>query len=191
MTPQEPAAPFEIDIRLRTLDELFNSLDPSPLVDRDIDDAIEDFIVDSVPEAPRGAQISLVLHLPSGHLSSVDPAALEQSITNYFSFLEARQTRQLRLFLKESRRDALVGLVFLIACIAGSQLVRALGPGMGTALISEGLIIIGWVANWRPVAAFLYDWRPMREKARIYARLSRLRLQLREDIRKAPSPFPV
>lgn len=186
MKPQEPASPFEIDIGLRSLDELFNSLDPSPLVDRDI----EDFIVDSVPEAPRGAQISLVLHLPIGHLSGLDPAALEQSITNYFSFLEARQTRQLRLFLKESRRDALVGLLFLIACIAGSQLVRALGPSMSTALISEGLIIIGWVANWRPVAAFLYDWRPMREKARIYARLSALRLQLREDVRKAPSPFP-
>lgn len=188
MQSQEPAALFEVDIRLRTLDELFNSLDPSPLVDRDIDDAIEDFIVDSVPEAPRDADISLVLHLPAGQLSGIDPAAVEQSITNYFSFLEARQTRQLRHFLKESRRDALVGLLFLIACIAGSQLVRALGTTMGTALISEGLIIIGWVANWRPVAAFLYDWRPMREKARIYARLSNLRLHLREDVRKAPSP---
>lgn len=126
MKPHAPASPFEIDIRLRTLDELFNSLDPSPLVDRDIDDAIEDFIVDSVPEAPRGAPISLVLHLPSGHLSGIDAAALEQSITNYFSFLEARQTRQLS--------DCLAGQAVCHGCLSRMIALRMVRSFLATAM---------------------------------------------------------
>jgi hypothetical protein len=184
-------APFEIDLRLRTLDELFNSLDPSPLVERDIDDAIEDYMTDFVQDAPHDAPLVLVLHLPAAALARLDAGVVEESVVNYFSFLSDRQNRQLHLFMRESRRDALVGLIFLIACIAGSQAFRAFVPGVAGDLVSEGLIIIGWVANWRPVSAFLYDWRPAREKARIYARLASLSLQLREDVRPAPSPFPV
>jgi len=183
-------APFEIDIRLKSLDELFNSLDPSPLVERDLDDAIEGYIVDSVADAPREAPLVLTLHLPAAAVTSLDAGTVGESIANYFAFLAGRQKRQLRVFMRESRRDALVGLVFLIACIAGSQAMKALAPGVAGALLSEGLIIIGWVANWRPVSAFLYDWRPAREKARVYARLAALRLELREDVRRAPSPSP-
>ena len=183
--------PYAIDIRLRTLDDLFNSLDPSPLVARDLDDAIEDYIVDCVPDAPREAPLLLTLHLPAAALAGTDTATVEESIVNYFSFLSDRQDRQLRLFMRESRRDALVGLMFLIACIAGSQTFKAFVPGVAGALLSEGLIIIGWVANWRPVSAFLYDWRPAREKARIYARLASLRVELSEDVRPALSRFPV
>ena len=183
-------APFEIDLRLRTLDELFNSLDPSPLVERDIDDAIEDYMIDFVLDAPRDAPLVLVLHLPAAALAGIDARAVQESVVNYFSFLSGRQSHQLRVFMRESRRDALVGLVFLVACIAGSQAFRAFVPGVAGALVSEGLIIVGWVANWRPVSAFLYDWRPARQKARIYARLAALSLQLREDVRPAPSPIP-
>lgn len=190
MKPASRISPFEIEIRLKSLDELFNSLDPSPLVERDIDDAIEDYIVDCVRDAPREAPISLVLHLPGPALGFVDARAVEESIGNYFRFLAERHRRQLHQFLRESRRDALVGLVFLIACIAGSQAFHTFVPGVAGALVGEGLIIIGWVANWRPVSAFLYDWRPMREKARTYARLSSLRFKLQEDLRPSPTPFP-
>jgi len=148
-------APIEIDLRLRTLDELFNSLGPSPLVP--------------------------ILNLPAAALDGIDARAVEESVTNYFSFLSGRQSHQLHVLTRESRRGALVGPVFLIACIAGSQAFRAFVPGMGGNLVSEGLIIIGWVANWRPA----------RQKARIYARLVALSLQMRQGVRAAPSPIPV
>ena len=55
---------FEIHIRLKSLEALFNSLDPSPLVERDLDDTVEDYIVDCVRDAPHDASLDLVLHLP-------------------------------------------------------------------------------------------------------------------------------
>jgi hypothetical protein len=36
----------------------------------------------------------------------------------------------------------------------------------GGSLLSEGLLIIGWVALWRPVESFLYDWWPILRRIR-------------------------
>jgi hypothetical protein len=37
---------------------------------------------------------------------------------------------------------------------------------------SEGLSILGWVAMWRPVEIFLYDWWPEIGKRRLFDRLA-------------------
>jgi len=49
--PQD-AAQTEIAIRVRTIAQLFNSFDPSPFRERDIDDDVEAFIYDWVRELP-------------------------------------------------------------------------------------------------------------------------------------------
>jgi hypothetical protein len=43
--------------------------------------------------------------------------------------------------------------------------------GIGRAL-NEGLLILGWVANWRPLEIFLYDWWPLTRRRDLYRRLS-------------------
>jgi hypothetical protein len=36
----------------------------------------------------------------------------------------------------------------------------------------EGLIILGWVALWRPMEIFLYEWWPIRRERRACRRLA-------------------
>lgn len=38
--------------------------------------------------------------------------------------------------------------------------------------LAEGLLILGWVAMWRPIQIFLYDWWPIRNRARLFAKLA-------------------
>jgi hypothetical protein len=45
-------------------------------------------------------------------------------------------------------------------------------------LIEQSLVIIGWVALWRPAETFLYDWWPIRAEARLYDRLAAMRVEL-------------
>lgn len=181
---------FEIHVRLRSAGDLFNCLDPSPLVERDLDDIIEDYVVDSVSDAPRRAALRLCLHLPGEAARTADAGALQASVRNYFAFLHDRQAHRLRRFLRESRRQALAGLFFLAACITGSQLVSALGPDLAAPLISEGLIILGWVANWKPLSAFLYDWRPLRQQMNTYKRLSEAGLLIIHETMPSPASQP-
>ena len=172
---------FEIHIRLKSLEALFNSLDPSPLVERDLDDTVEDYVVDCVRDAPHNAPLDLILHLPSEDGTDVDDTAIGQSVAHYFSFLSDRQARRIRRLLREGRQAALVGFLFLAGCTLGAQAVKSMYGGAIEALLGEGLLIIGWVATWRPVSIFLYEWRPMRQQMRIYDRLARLNTVFRRE----------
>jgi hypothetical protein len=39
-------------------------------------------------------------------------------------------------------------------------------------LLKESLLIGGWVAMWRPLEIFLYEWWPIRADAKLFDRLS-------------------
>jgi len=54
-------------------------------------------------------------------------------------------------------------------------------------MIAEGLVILGWVANWRPIEMFLYDWWPIIRRRNLLRRLARAEfvIALRVD-RQAP-----
>ncbi len=51
------------------------------------------------------------------------------------------------------------------------KLSAALGTPIGH-FVEEGLIIVGWVALWRPLEIFLYDWWPIAQRKRLYRRLA-------------------
>jgi hypothetical protein len=36
------------------------------------------------------------------------------------------------------------------------------------------MLIIGWVAMWRPLEIFLYEWVPIRRRCRILAKLAEM-----------------
>ena len=46
-------------------------------------------------------------------------------------------------------------------------------------IVAEGMLIIGWVAMWRPLEIFLYEWVPVRRRCRTLARLSTMRVIVR------------
>jgi hypothetical protein len=48
-------------------------------------------------------------------------------------------------------------------------------------IVQEGLIIVGWVANWRPIEIFLYDWWPIVRRRRLYRRLASATVEVRRD----------
>ena len=62
----------------------------------------------------------------------------------------------------------------LVICLAASQLVSKLMPNPTTArIVEESFILVGWVANWRPIEIYLYDWWPIRRRLRLYRRIAK------------------
>ena len=67
----------------------------------------------------------------------------------------------------------LVGLLVMAACISLSTILPPLIPQREPGfIVREGLIILGWVANWRPIEIFLYDWWPLVRRRKLFERLS-------------------
>jgi hypothetical protein len=163
-----------IEIRLRDLRQLFNTLDPAPFHEKDLDPAAEEYIVGAVRETGRHPK-RLVLHLPPG-TTGQDAHAAIAAIRHYFAYRSRHTREQLRLLFGRGVISLLIGLTFLVACLWLRQvLVTSVEPHM--TILSEGLLILGWVAMWKPVEIFLYDWWPELEKRRLFDFIARMTIE--------------
>jgi|SRR5579859_794052 hypothetical protein len=176
----EPAAdPATIEININRLSQLFNSFDPSPFHERDLDKDAEEYIVGSAEELSHHRPLALVIHLPADQVPGPGTPDLTAAIHNYFAYREAMERRRLRLLLHDGRVALGIGLTFLFFCVLLRGLISSLGYGAASEILSEGMLIIGWVAMWRPLEIFLYDWVPVRRRCRTFAGLSHIAVAVR------------
>lgn len=169
--------PARISLKLRDLGQLFNSMDPSPFHDRDLDDDAEEFIVSWARELHGSRAFELVVHLGSAP-ERERATETERAVQHYFAVRADLKRREFRQLLRRSHSVLAVGLVFLALCLFLSGAIPKLVPSHFGELFHEGFIIVGWVAMWRPLEMYLYDWWPVREEWRQLQRLSHMRVRL-------------
>ena len=160
-----------IEIRLARLAQLFHSLDPAPFREKDLDPAADAYLVESAEEIGIELPIALVFELPATEIPAAR-ALLPEALRNYFTARALSTRRALNRLLREGRAALVIGLVFLGLCLIASQAVSQWAPGLATRLLGEGLLIVGWVALWRPLEIFLYEWWPIHRRLRVHQRLA-------------------
>lgn len=166
-----------IEVRLRELAQLFNLMDPSPFIDRDLDADAEEFIVGWARELPHHRELELVIHLATA--PEPDRAAgTGEAVRHYFASRVMIKQRELRQLLRRGRASLAIGLVFLAACFGLGELAQQVLPGGWKDFAQLGLHIVGWVAMWRPLEIYLYDWWPVRNDLRLLQRLARMQVRL-------------
>ena len=166
-------------LSLRHSSQLFNSLDPSPFYEKDLDADAEQFLVSWAQEMPPHTELRLTLYLKEPPPGPEPERWLTQSIHHYFTE-RARLTRaELRALLRQGRASLAIGITFLTLCLVLARFIATHATGVVPELFREGLTIAGWVAMWRPLQIYLYDWWPLRRKQRLYLRMSRMPVTLR------------
>ena len=98
---------------------------------------------------------------------------------HYFASRAEIKHRELRLLMRRGRTSLLVGLVFLAGCFGLGELVPPVPLGSWSEFVKLGLQIVGWVAMWRPVQIFLYDWWPILRRRDLFARLAVAEVRLK------------
>ena len=166
-----------IKLRLRDVEQLFNSMDPSPFIEKDLDDKAEEFIVGWAQEFPRDAPLKLRVQLEQW--PAEDPQELiRQAVRNHFAHRAELTELEFRNLMKQGRTSLMIGLSCLATCLVISNTLLASKPGAWAGIPRESLTIAGWVAMWRPMQIYLYDWWPLRRRGRIYAKLSQMPVEV-------------
>jgi len=166
-----------VEVRLDSLKQLFNSMDPAPFYEKDLDPDAERYIVSWAEEFPLAEPVSLVLHV-----DVADPEAelprVEQAVHEHFHN-QARLARlAFRQLMRTGSRSLAIGLGVLAGCLLLSETaVNYDGPLAD--LFRQSLIIGGWVAMWQPMQTYLYGWWPLLRRRRIYDKLSHAHVHLR------------
>jgi hypothetical protein len=161
-----------IHVSISDLRQLFNSLDPSPFHEKDLDRDAEEYIVGWANEFAAGTALELAIRLPADQVEIAEKSDVRRAICNYFSYRADETRRRIRFHFREGRIALAIGLAFLIACMVLRQLAVSISPPALQQVLQEGLLILGWVAMWRPLQIFLYDWWPLRHYARLYERMA-------------------
>ncbi len=167
-----------IEIRLREMRQLFHHLDPAPFREKDLDPSAETYIEDAVREIGPRQPCRLVVHLPDAELASADARTLPEALAHYFEYRAWRSQVELRRLLGRGVVSLVIGLAFMFACLT---LRRWLATAGSTGVFAEGLLLIGWVALWRPVEIFLYDWWPIRRRQRRFEFIARMPVEIRSE----------
>src|SRR4029453_17993521 len=86
--------------------------------------------------------------------------------------------RRLRQLFRVGRISLAIGITSLaLSLVAGDFAAKLLRNAFGE-LLRESLLIGGWVAMWRPMEMFLYDWWPIRSEAKLLDRLSEMPVRI-------------
>ncbi len=168
-----------IEVHVGTLQQLFNSMDPSPFRDRDLDPKVDAYIVEWAREVPRQRALGLVVHLGRDTARAEDAVPLQRAVQEYFRERAGAERRSLRRLLRTGRISLVIGVLFLGVAIVLGDLVNGLvGRYDYGEIIAHSLLIGGWVALWRPIEIFLYDWWPIRAEAQLYDRLGAMAVRV-------------
>jgi len=155
-----------IDVRLNTLDQLFDNRDPAPFRERDLDPDLVEYLLAAGEDLAAAGAFKVVFWL-------AQPCVPEEVQTGYRAHFEYELERLRRRGRRQRRTGQValfLGVTLLVILLSLSQLISNDSSRVVLAL-REGLAILSWVVMWRPVEALIYDWLPIRRERKIMERL--------------------
>jgi hypothetical protein len=175
---KHPAPVHQIELRIVTVSELFNSMDPTPFHHCDLDRDAQEYLESWAMAFAHNSRFRIILHIE--HMPDSDPTPLvSEAIHNFFDYKADITRRQLQLLLQEGRTSLLIGLGFLMLCLLGADFLSIYSANTFLRVLKESLIIGGWVAMWRPLQIFLYEWWPSVRRGRVFHSLANAAVHVR------------
>jgi hypothetical protein len=91
----------------------------------------------------------------------------------------ASEIRAILAHFRDGRIALAIRLGFLFCCVLLRELIFSFGHSATSDIVGEGMLIIGWVAMWRPLEIFLYEWVPIRRRCLTLGNLSKIPVVVR------------
>lgn len=118
----EGAQAGRIEMKLRKVSQLFDTLDPSPFRETDLAPQAEDYIVDRALEFSDRVPIEIVIYLPPDEFRKTHVSDIAAAVRYYFDLRSQAVSRELSELFKAGRLSLVVGMVIFSSafCLAGA-----------------------------------------------------------------------
>lgn len=181
------ASAATVSIHVRDLAQMFNSLDPSPFWDRDLDYEAAAFIEGEFSEKLSAETWHLHVHAQEGVALAAD---LQAAVEHYYERLARSARRRLREDMRLGELALIGGLLIFLLSMSARSILTSLLPGGAPRMLDEGLIILAWLALWRPAESLVYGWISPYRQRRLYERLEAIRVSVRQEAPRADAAHP-
>ncbi len=167
----------QISFRFKSLGQLLEEDDPSSLREKELTDEAEDAISGYLDEYRVGKPALLVIELPEKDLADGIIPLIAESIRHHFGFRQDDLTHDLKI----ARREGIYSLILMIVNIGLLLLfiayvgVSEIPPqSLNAGIILAFLTIMNWATIWDTYEHFLYDYRNLARKRRIFRKITTL-----------------
>ena len=142
-----------IEIVLNHYSDIFSVWDPVPFKKRAINPDLEIYLVNSAEEIPKKYSIRLVFLLPSEKLNVQLEDECRDGIKNGLNFKLYLLKKQMRGIYSLSLRYIVLSVIFLWL---GAKFPSEIGNQVWNSILTEGLVIGGWVFLWEAISLFSF-----------------------------------
>lgn len=162
---------YRVHIDLDTYRDVYSEWDFSPLINRDLDEDLIEYIYTCSKEIGLKRSMALVFHMPESLKDYVKELRSIEGYHRYFNY----KLRMLKYKTWENRRQGLLlvvlGVVLLI--LSSFSHLLSLEP-LVEEVLSEGLMIGAWVAMWETFTILFFGTAEDRHMIRHYKRLNEI-----------------
>jgi len=159
----------EIELRIQSLEQLFDSLDPAPFHAKALDREADAYLRESAGEHASLHGLSISIHGPASLGACMGDIA--SGIHAHYRLASEQSERRHRRRRRVGRAALIAGSIILIAALFIRSWIKTIEGSVGEVL-AEGLLILAWVALWRPIESIVFDSWESREERKLLSALS-------------------
>jgi hypothetical protein len=171
---------YSITLKLNDLTQLFQEPEVNPFIPEALfTSGIETILNELKPSSLRKRTL-LNIQLPADQMESDLQEQIQAAIKRYCQFRIHQNKNELSSLRWKGLKALQSGLIFLTTCLLLSALVdRAIFlPEFVGRVLSEGLIIVGWVSLWNPTEILLYEWWPEWRENQIFKHITDMEIKI-------------
>jgi hypothetical protein len=170
-----------IDMWFKTFDQLFDASDPFPFPEKELTDLAENSIFEAVIGLYLRKDVDLILHIPRGSVSPDGEDQLANAVRRHFSFRLDDLDREKKSSWREGQVSVLLAIMnACIGIVVFYLYFQNPTPQFIPTLLLGVFVIMNWVTIWDTYEYFLYDWRKLWRKYRVYEKLTRVNVIIQQ-----------
>jgi hypothetical protein len=171
-----------ITFRFKALGQLLDLDDPVPLPEKEMTEEAEEAIAGHLDEYRVGRSASLVLELPEKDLDTAASSLITDAVRHHFGFRQSDLTHDLKISQREGIYSLIISLgnaaflIWILFYITRNEIV--IDAVKGTLFLGF-LTILNWVTIWDTYEHFVYDYRNLFRKRRIYRKITTIPVEVK------------
>ena len=157
--PTTPPSTREFAIRLSSIDQLFWEFDARPVAERTVAADVRWSLLDEWERLRNAEPSHLTIYAPESDRASTDEDAVRHAIRTSLH-KSSGPLRRIDPLSRQEKVAATIGIAVLLICVMLSTAMSQASNNVVVEGLSQGILLVGWVALWQPAARFVVEVLP-------------------------------